>query len=93
MSTNYPLVVNIDAKTIRPASPEHDDFFGLTLGTNGTAAEMRRTVAELEVNSTAQATGLTWVRANGKPATGITLKPSESSNDTWRSPWTGERVP
>lgn len=93
-SNDYPLIINAETRTIRPASPDHDDYYGLAVGTNGTAATMRRTVAELEVSSTApQYTGLTWLRSNGKPATGLTLRPSDTSSDTWRSPWTGERAP
>lgn len=60
---NYRTIVR--GSTIRPMTPDGDDYFGLTTGTNGTAAIARRALVKTD--------GLTWVKSNGKPAVGIYL--------------------
>lgn len=70
--------VRVIDRTIRPATPEGDRFFGLESGTNGTGAEMRRMGVPA---------GLQWVRHDGKPATGLLLQPTGRSEGV--NPWDG----
>lgn len=65
--------------TIRPSTPEGDDYYGLALGTNGTAAESRR---ECAVNGRP----LQWVRHNGRIAVGPTLR-GAGHDLSWKNPW------
>lgn len=68
----YPVdtrAVLTSSGTLRPATPEGDAFFGLEMGTNGTAASARR-----------EAFGAgPWERFDGSPATGLTLVPTNRS--------------
>lgn len=61
-----------DARTLKPDHLKGDDYFGLTLGTNGSAAHCRRRLHEI-VSGTE---GYTWVRADGSPATGVLCIPT-----------------
>ena len=70
--------VVIQGRQIRPASPEGDSHFGLESGTNGSAAQNRRVLVTPP--------GSYWVRHNGKPATGLLLKPGSGA---WSNPWGG----
>lgn len=70
--------------TLRPATPEGDDYYGLAVGTNGTRAAQRRAEEE-------SATGLpgpfTWVRHDGGHAIGTLLVPSGEAK--FMNPWDG----
>jgi hypothetical protein len=82
------VIIDSFAKTVRPAVPEGDDYFGLSIGTNGTAAACRRAVVEAVqqiVNGR-----LTWLRSNGQSATGLTLVPSARSDAYEANPWSGQ---
>lgn len=70
--------VKVIDRTVRPVTPEGDRFYGLESGTNGTGAEMRR----LNVPA-----GLEWRRHDGKPATGLYLRPTGNSEGV--NPWDG----
>lgn len=60
--------------TIRPLDAAGDRYFGLEVGTNGTAAETRRlAVAPAGVR-------VTWLRHDGRPAVGLTLRPAERTD-------------
>jgi hypothetical protein len=78
-----PCGVHVDpeARTLKPEHPQGDDYFGLVIGTNGTAARCRRELHE----HVACAEGFVWVRANGGPATGVTCVPTglEVEPNTW----------
>jgi hypothetical protein len=75
--TPPPVRVDVPSGTIRPESAEGDEYYGLTRGTNGTAAIARRACVEAVVGAGL----LTWVRACGSPATGIAYVPSDRSDD------------
>jgi hypothetical protein len=87
-ATPAPVVVDNESRTIRPANPDGDEFFGLANGTNGTGAIARRDAAE----RTETATGYTWLRSNGQSATGLQLVPSNKSDATWAPLWPGSRL-
>lgn len=73
------LVVIVNG-IIRPVEGK-DDFFGLNMGSNGTAAEMRRKLVEVTL-------GLTqWEKSDGKLATGAYC----ISQNSYRfvNPWSG----
>lgn len=76
------IQVNHEQRTIQPVDTEGDDHYGLRVGSNGTAAQMRRKLVGHE--------GYTWLRSNGKPAVGTTLIPSGSA--AWVNPWDGPVV-
>lgn len=78
-------VIDSVSRTIRPATPDGDTYFGLAVGTNGTAAMTRRALAE-----PANSGPYTWVRYSGRPAVGATLIPT--GRDTWSNPWDGPGV-
>lgn len=88
---------HMDELTIRPTSPEGDEFFGLAGGTNGTAAITRREVAERAAIKNAfgfydpKCPRLTWLRFNGKPATGLQLVPGDAS-EIDADPWGGDAL-
>jgi hypothetical protein len=68
--------------TIRPLDAEGDRHFGLEPGTNGTAAECRREAVA------PRGIGVTWLRHNGRPAVGLTLRPStRTADDGFVNPW------
>lgn len=75
------LNINHSTRTVQPNSSEADDYYGLALGSNGTAAQGRRASAP---------EGYTWLRADGAPAYGITLTPSANSDTEFVNPWTGD---
>lgn len=84
--------LNLDstAKTLRPVDAEGDDYFGLSIGTNGTAAVARRAIAEIAACGVSRADRqfvFVWVRSNGRPATGMTLVPNAHSDLSYVSPW------
>ncbi len=77
--------------TLKPTVLGADAFFGLEVGTNGTAATMRRAVIEAHYRGLHNFSGpIEWVRSNGKPATGITLIPSNKSESRFSNPWSGK---
>lgn len=93
------LVLSCDLKrgivTLRPETPDGDDYFGLSWGTNGTAAASRRRLAEPTL-SAARDWGLSlsvdrltirWVRFSGAPATGLNTIPTNRSDVTFSNPW------
>lgn len=89
-TTYFPMLTTVEGLTIRPVAPEGDDYFGLATGSNGTAAELRRRIAELQTPSPAgNSYGLTWVRASGAPAHGIQYVPGDSDRPA-SDPWSGE---
>lgn len=66
--------------TIRPLTPEGDDYFGLSAGTNGTAAQSRReTVAPPGI-------AVTWLRHNGQRPAFLNYQPA-SGDDRFANPW------
>lgn len=71
--------IDHQTRTVRPLDAEGDEHFGLAIGTNGTGPAMRRKSAP---------EGFTWLRHDGRPATGIYLQGSGFSL-TWRNPWDG----
>lgn len=73
------IKIDTERRTIQPATTEGDDHYGLRVGSNGTAAQMRRKLVGHE--------GFTWLCSNGKPAVGTTLIPSGSSRTV--NPWDG----
>ena len=73
--------IDHETQTIKPLDAEGDSYFGLVVGSNGSATICRR-----ELYTPA---GYTWVRFNGRPAVGITLIPSADSDST-PSPWEGK---
>lgn len=64
----------------RPLHPEGDAFFGLEMGTNGTAAEARRACVR---------DAQSWKRSNHRPAVGVTLVPPSitCSTEAPKGPW------
>lgn len=74
--SSTPPPVNVSGNVISPRTPEGDDYFGLSMGTNGTAAISRRATAELVITANTGVRGFEWVRANGGAPVGITLVPS-----------------
>lgn len=78
------VVIDHVKRTIRPSSVDADDYFGLALGTNGTAAICRRALVEPK--------GYRWLRARGAIALGVTLVPTARSEHHYVNPWTGDRV-
>jgi len=74
----HPIILDEAAMTARPYDVAGDEHYGLTMGSNGTAAECRRNVAPA---------GYRWLRHNGKPAVGLTSIPS--GNDNAVNPWSG----
>lgn len=52
------IVVDAVSKTIRPTHSLADEFFGVAWGTNGTAAECRRTLVGQD--------GFKWVTSDGR---------------------------
>ena len=72
------MEVVIDGRQIRPASREGDLYFGLESGANGIAAQNRRVLVAPP--------GSYWVRHDGRPATGLLLRPGTG---TWSNPWGG----
>jgi hypothetical protein len=85
---SMPVTLGVDGlcRTIQPERPEGDAFFGLELGTNGTAAAARRLAVERAHHV---AGGFVWLRANGKPATGLQFVPSDRSDNYEANPWSG----
>jgi len=75
--------LDLGAETLWPLTPEGDAFFGLELGTNGTAATCRRLLLAPEHYK--------WTRHDGRPATGLTLIPSGHDNSV--NPWDGPVIP
>lgn len=75
------VVVDAEAKTVRPANADADAYYGLGPGTNGTAAITRRAAAAPE--------GFTWVRSDGTPATGLNYLPGQRNPMNIPSPWSG----
>lgn len=73
--------------TVRPAHLEGDDFYGLSLGSNGTAKTCRRALVEVTLQVNGLSVTAEWRQSNGKPATGLTLVPT--NHETWVSPWAG----
>lgn len=72
------------AIVLQPATPEGDDFYGLNMGTNGTAAAARRAVAQAKINASCEV--VEWARSNGAPAFGLQLVPGDSeavNADAW----------
>lgn len=81
------IKVKIDTvtKTIQPLNAEGDAFYGLAVGTNGTATICRRACVEPQ-----GVVRFVWVRFNGHPAIGVTLVPSgRDTNKNYRSQWEG----
>lgn len=72
--------VVIENNAIRPTTREGDQFFGLEVGANGTAAIARRRLVAPD--------GARWVRHNGKPAIGPLLVPTARSFLV-ANPWDG----
>lgn len=68
--------------TVRPLTEDGDDFYGLALGTNGTAAAMRRLCANAPPS-------YRWLRRDGRPATGLRLRPA-TGETKFVNPWTLE---
>jgi hypothetical protein len=89
----YELGMDNHRLTVRPSRPEGDDFFGLTIGSNGTAATARREAVELEICATQNYVhgAPVWLRFNGKPAAGLQLVPG-TSTDLETDPWGGEAL-
>lgn len=59
------IIVDHTTRTIRPAHDIAEEFFGVAWGTNGTAAECRRTL----VNPS----GYRWCRQSGDLASSLNL--------------------
>lgn len=72
LSLKFGVEFDFDARTIRPLSAEGDEFFGLSPGSNGTAATTRRACVE--------GPGFSWVRFNGRPAVGTCYVVPEASD-------------
>lgn len=85
LTTPTPAPLPIDAVirehgTIRPATPEGNEFFGLNRGTNGTGTKGRRECV--------QRAGDVWVRHDGSPAISLRLTPPLEAVEGV-SPWSG----
>lgn len=79
----HTTIIDEARRTVRPAQAHGNEFYGLTFGSNGTAAECRRRCAAPE--------GFTWLRHDGRPAVGLTAIPS--GFDDVPSPWSGRPTP
>lgn len=66
--------------TIRPATLEGNEHYGLNRGTNGTATKSRRECVQRD--------GETWVRHDGTPAISLRLTPPLEPVEGV-SPWSG----
>ncbi len=82
----YVVTVDPVTRTVRPLDAQGDDYFGLGIGTNGTAATNRRQLAVISASVPAD---YRWVRANGSAATGLNCVPTARSESA-PNPWTGE---
>lgn len=87
----YPIVTatqSLDGASavLKPETPEGDAFFGLVVGTNGTAAMSRRECVEAQITT---ATPIEWARHDGRPAVGVTLVPSSRGDRFDPNPWSG----
>lgn len=70
-----------------PESPDGDDWYGLAMGTNGTAATMRRALLEQTITREGAAEKpLQWVRNNGGPPIGLRFAPAQGGVD-FENPW------
>lgn len=77
----HETTIDHDTRTVRPLTPEGDEWFGLTMGSNGSAALMRRAGAPA---------GYTWTRHNGRHAHGLNLQAhAHADTDTTPNPWDG----
>lgn len=86
---NTTLIVDLETATIRPESPDGDDFYGLAMGTNGTAATVRRELAVEALKPctpSAHVERLTWVRSDGRGPIGLWLVPNGRSHE-FENPW------
>jgi hypothetical protein len=87
----YTIGIKDNRLTVQPERADGDAFYGLEIGTNGTAAAARRAAVEAEIQSTQNyAWGPpVWLRANGKPAAGLQLVPTDRSDTYEANPWSG----
>lgn len=72
------IIVDHVAQSIRPTTAAGDVWFGLASGTNGTAATVRRALADVPP-------GYRWELHDGRRAAGLDLVPSGGA--WWRNPW------
>lgn len=78
--TDTTVTVDHSRRVVRPNHADADDYYGLALGTNGTAATARR--------ETAAPAGYTWRRHDGAQPTSLRLRPARES--AFVNPWTHE---
>lgn len=76
------LSVDYVTREVRALEREADAYYGLEPGTNGTGAIMRRMgIGEPDYR---------WIRFNGRPAVGVTLIPTNTSDNLTSNPWSGK---
>lgn len=75
---HHRAVIDSQLRTIRPLDAAGDEWFGLIVGSNCTAAQSRRDLVT--------PAGFSWVRHDGRVAVGPTLIPGGSA---WVNPWSG----
>lgn len=90
MNRETPAVtVDHATKTIRPSTKDGDDYYGLSVGSNGTATITRRACVTPSGTGPKGVAAYRWVRFDGRPAVGLTLIPSADSELT-PNPWGGK---
>lgn len=75
-----PIFVDRGTRQVLALDAEADRFYGLAPGTNGTGAAMRRACVPSDY---------VWLSSDCRPARGVLLVPSGSSDELETNPWSG----
>lgn len=75
-----PIFISPAERRVLSLDRDADRFFGLEPGTNGTGPAMRRACVPAD---------FTWLDSSGKPARGVYLQPSDTSDGINTNPWSG----